>query len=83
MLVVLSEDDDLVYTPVVRDDFDRLCGLGYRLDYLECADAGHAEGAAWSLPEQVAWLDDRLAGVELDAATVCQRSAPVTCVGQP
>jgi dienelactone hydrolase len=83
VLVVLSERDDLVYTPVIREDFDRLCELGYRLAYLECAGAGHAEGAVWSLPEQVAWLEDRLAGVALDPATVCQRSAPAPCEGQP
>lgn len=83
VLFVLSEGDTLVYTPVIRDDFDRLCSLGYRLEYLECAGAGHAEGAVWSLPEQVEWLEERLAGVPLDPARVCQQSAPIRCSGQP
>ncbi len=83
VLVVVGEDDTLVYTPVVRDDFDRLCGLGYRLDFLECAGAEHVEAAVWSLPEQVAWMEDRIAGIPLELAKVCQQSAPVTCAGQP
>jgi len=82
VLFVLGEDDTLVYSPVIRDDFDRLCGLGYRLEYLECAGAEHVEAAVWSMPEQVAWLEDRLAGVPLDPVTECHRTAPVTCEGQ-
>jgi hypothetical protein len=82
-LVVLSEDDDLVYTPVIREDFDRLCDQGYRLEYLECADAGHAEGAGWSLPEQVAWVQARLAGEPIDPVRLCQRQPAQRCSGQP
>jgi dienelactone hydrolase len=83
VLVVVGQADTLVYTPVVRDDFDRLCGLGYRLEFLECAGAEHVEAAVWSLPEQVAWMEDRIAGVALDPARVCHQTAPVTCAGQP
>jgi dienelactone hydrolase len=82
-LYVVSENDNLVYSPVCRADFDRLCAEGYQLEYLECADAGHADGALWSMPEQVAWVNARLAGDPIDPARLCQQSAPVRCTGQP
>lgn len=79
-LFVLSENDTLVYTPPEREDFDRLCGQGWTLDYLECAGAGHTEGALWSLPEQLEWVEARLAGTPV--AAPCQRRAPVMCSAQ-
>jgi hypothetical protein len=81
-MMIYSENDDLVVTEPMRQDFDRLCTLGYRLDYLECKNATHSEGAAWSLPEQVAWVRARLAGEPLPA-DICQRRAPVCCSGAP
>jgi len=81
-LFILGEEDTLAHTPVLREDFDRLCGLGFRLEYLECAGAGHSEAAYESLPEQIDWLFDRLSGEPLDASRLCQRTAPKTCTGQ-
>ncbi len=83
LLVVFGENDNLVHTPTQAADFERLCSRGYRLEYLECADAGHADGALWSLPEQLAWIEDRLAGEPLDAGRLCQRTAPVQCSAAP
>jgi hypothetical protein len=82
-LFVTSGNDTLVEVGVERADFPRLCGMGYQLEYLECADAGHSEGAVWSLPEQVAWLKDRLAGKPIAADRLCQVQAPTRCSGQP
>ncbi len=82
-LFVLGEHDDLVYPPVERDDFDRLCAMGYRMEYLECAGAEHTDAAIWSLVDQHAWVRDRLDDIPLDPATLCQRSAPVHCAGEP
>ena len=82
-LMVYSEKDDLVVTAPMLEDFDRLCGMGYKLDFLECADAGHTEGAIWSLPEQLAWMKDRLAGKAQDEASLCKRAEPVCCTGRP
>ncbi|MBN1945748.1 MAG: alpha/beta fold hydrolase [Bradymonadales bacterium] len=82
-LVVYSENDDLVVTAPHRLAFDRLCEMGYILEYLECAGAGHSEGAVWSLPEQIAWINSRLAGEPLDSGAVCQRGAAVCCRGTP
>ncbi|MFW5878356.1 MAG: lipase family protein [Myxococcota bacterium] len=82
-LMVLGEEDQLVYTPVEREAFDSLCEMGYRLEYLECAGAGHTQGAAWSLPEQLEWVAERLEGVPIDPERLCTRQAPVRCEGQP
>ncbi len=82
-LFVVGENDDLVYTPVEREDFDRLCGMGYRMEYLECAGAGHEDAAVWSLIDQHAWVRDRLDGLPIDTADLCQRTAPVHCTGEP
>jgi hypothetical protein len=83
LLVVFGENDDLVHTPTQAADFDRLCGQGYRLEYLECAGAGHSDAALWSLPEQLAWVEDRLAGVPLDTTRQCLRTPPVVCSATP
>lgn len=80
-LMAYSEDDELVVTAPMRDAFDTLCRAGARLTYLECAGATHTEGALWSLPEQVAWIRERLAGKPvLDG---CTRHAPVCCSATP
>jgi hypothetical protein len=81
-LMVYSEKDDLVVTEPMRQDFDRLCSLGYRLAYHECMNASHTHGAVWSIPEQVQWVQDRLAGKALPA-DMCQRKAPVCCGAEP
>ncbi|MEZ4222920.1 MAG: lipase family protein [Polyangiaceae bacterium] len=79
-LFVLGENDDLVYSPVEREDFDRLCAFGYRMEYLECAGADHVQGATWSIPEQVRWLMDRVDGKPL--GTLCQRAPAQQCDAQ-
>lgn len=76
-----SQNDDLVVTAPMRTEFDHLCSLGYKLHYLECEGAGHSQGATWSLPEQLAWVQDRLAGKPL--TDMCQRHEPVCCSGSP
>ena len=80
-LMVFGELDEIVFTEPMREDFDRLCGLGYKLEYLECAGARHGEGATWSLSEQWEWLKDRLDGEPIDSARLCTRPDPVCCTG--
>jgi hypothetical protein len=84
VMFILSEKDELENIPVERAAFSRLCqDQGYRMQFLECEGARHAQGGAWSLPEQRAWLMDRLAGTPMDESKVCQLSAPVRCSAQP
>ena len=76
-LFVVSGEDDLVASDVVRQDFVVLCDQGYRMEYLECEGAGHSEGAVDSLPYQWQWVQARLAGDPL--TDVCVQSDPVDC----
>ena len=77
VLVVLSEADELVVSGPVRESLPVLCDQGYDIEHLECAGAGHTEGAAWSLPYQIDWVADRLAGVPLEGS--CVINAPIDC----
>ena len=77
MLYVLSQEDDLVALSVEQPAFDNLCSMGYRMNYIECIGAGHSQGALWSLPEQFAWVKDRLEGKPMQ--DVCQRGPAQCC----
>ncbi len=76
-LFVVSGEDDLVATAVVQEDFGQLCDEGYRMEYLECEGAGHAEGAVDSLPYQMQWVRARLDGEPLEE--YCVRTEPLDC----
>jgi hypothetical protein len=80
--LIYSEKDNLVVTAPMRDEFTRLCASGYRLDYLECQDAAHTQGAVWSLSEQVAWIRERLEGKPL-GDSACTLQAPKCCSSSP
>ncbi len=82
-LMAYAEDDTLVVTAPQREDFQRLCKMGYQLEYRECMNASHTEGALWSLPYQLEWLRDRLAGIEIPPEKLCQVSPPVCCAASP
>jgi len=82
-LMVYGEKDDLVVTEPMRIDFADLCADGYQLDYIECAEAGHVDGALWSLPHQITWLQDRLDGKPLDSETSCTVNPAFCCAGSP
>lgn len=76
-LIQLGEADDLVYTPVVRDDLPRLCEQGYQLQHIECAAAGHSESVLQAVPFIVKWVNSRIAGEPL--ADVCEIQKPTDC----
>jgi hypothetical protein len=75
---VVSGADNLVVAETQRKDFGVLCDMGYRMEYLECADASHSKGAVQSLPGQLAWVEKRLAGEPLSDA-VCRMGEAVAC----
>ncbi len=77
ILVTLGELDDLVYTPTVRDDIPTLCEQGYDIEVVECAGAGHTDGAIYSLRYQRDWAFARLA--DKDLGETCVISDPVDC----
>lgn len=76
-LVVQGENDDLVYTPVVRDDLPKLCDQGYVIEHYECAGAGHTDAATSSIPFVIAWANARIAGEPL--TDPCVIHEPVDC----
>lgn len=82
-LVTFGENDTLVYTPAMRDAYVELCNAGYEMEYIECAGAGHSEGALWSLPDQLDWLEARLAGEPMNEASICKVMDPICCLGSP
>ncbi len=76
-LVVQGEADDLVYTPVVRDDLPKLCDQGYVIEHYECAGLGHTDAATTSIPHVIEWVEARIAGEPL--ADPCVIHEPVDC----
>ena len=78
-VVHAPDAEEAMVADTVRDSVPLLCDEGYDIDYLECAGAGHAEGAVLSLPYQLEWVADRLAGVPLDEDEVCEVEAPIDC----
>ncbi len=78
---VLGEKDDLVIPTVERDDFQRLCKMGYRMQFLECSGAGHVDAGKWSVPEQLEWLAARMKGEPMQH--VCELAQPTRCSAQP
>jgi hypothetical protein len=81
--MVYSEKDEMVNTPIQELDYDRLCGLGWQLDFLSCKNAGHADGGMWSLAEQMDWARARLRGEPIPANRLCQRRSAQCCAATP
>jgi dienelactone hydrolase len=81
VLWVMAGADELVDVGIEKGSFTTLCGQGYRMQYLECQGALHSQGSFWSMPEQKAWLKDRLAGKPLAEGTECQIVPAVQCQG--
>lgn len=79
-LFILGEKDDLVIPSIERADFQRLCQMGYRMQFLECSGAGHVQAGTWSIPEQVSWLAARVKGEPM--TNVCQLAPPTHCSAQ-
>jgi dienelactone hydrolase len=83
VLAVYGSEDTLVVPEVQRADYELLCEQGWKLEQLECAMAGHAEGTLWSLPLQLDWLRARLAGEAQDPARACTWNPPECCPATP
>ncbi len=79
ILMSYSENDDLVLPALEKPSFEAMCAAGYRLQWHECAGAGHAEGAARALPYALAWISARMQGDALPAAELCKPVSPTVC----
>ena len=76
-LVTQGSADDLVFTPVVREDLPRLCEQGYVIEHVECIGAGHVDAVIQTVPFALTWVEDRLAGKPL--ADPCMIHDPIDC----
>jgi pimeloyl-ACP methyl ester carboxylesterase len=79
VLIQVSGADELVVASTVRDSIPGLCADGYRIDYIECEGADHTDGAIYSLPYQMEWVADRVAGEPLPESEICVVDAPIAC----
>lgn len=80
-LMVYGELDTLIVPPLQEPDLTQLCADGLSAEVIQCADAPHSEASLWSLPEQLAWLEARLAGEPWTPS--CGMVAPACCAGTP
>ena len=78
-LMILAEEDDLAIPELVRSDMPVLCDQGYRIEHLECAGASHTAAAVQTLPYQLAWARDRMAGAPWNPTALCEITDPVDC----
>ncbi len=62
LLLVQSDADGLVATPVTQGFRDRSCQRGAVLRYLRLPDTGHATTAIASADQAVAWIAERFSG---------------------
>ncbi|MCB9758893.1 MAG: hypothetical protein H6739_03560 [Alphaproteobacteria bacterium] len=81
VLLIYGEDDTLIVPPLQEPDHAAMCDDGWVSETLQCAGAPHPEATLWSLPEQFAWMRDRLAGVPWDPE--CAFAEPACCAGTP
>lgn len=79
-MVILAEEDDLAIAAPARSDIETLCAQGYRIEHLECAGAGHVDGAVDTLAAQLAWAQARAGGDVWDAE-LCVINQPIDCSG--
>ena len=82
-LFVFAELDDVVLPETQLDDVQDLCDADAPIEVFTCAGADHVQGPLWSLPEQLAWMEARVAGEPLGGADPCADLTPLTCSGTP
>ncbi len=80
-LLIYGEEDTLVQPELQGPGLDRLCADGWEAETLHCQGAPHPEATLWSLPEQLAWMEARLAGEPWTPS--CALPEPDRCAGTP
>ena len=72
--VITAENDDLAIAAPVHNDIESMCGLGYRIEHLQCAGLGHVDGALDTLGIQWGWIQGQLNGASLNNSCVVQEA---------
>lgn len=80
-LVVFGQNDVLVPPSIEKATVQELCEDGENIEIVECAGAGHVQGALWSLDNILGFFEARLAGEPI--ADSCIIPAATTCLSQP
>lgn len=62
LLLVQSDADGLVATPVTWNFFEQTCKRGAAVNYLRLPDTGHATTAIASADRAIAWIAERFSG---------------------
>ena len=62
LLLVQSDADGLVATPVTWRFFEQSCKRGAAVNYLRLPDTGHATTAIASADRAIAWIAERFSG---------------------
>ncbi len=83
ILFTVGENDEIVPSARMQKDVAKLCALGYPVEHVSCAGAGHVNAAFWVLPQALDWIKDRVDGKPLDPTRTCKLNAPVCCSGNP
>lgn len=81
VLYVVAEKDKILHDEVERPAFTGLCGAGAKMQYLECAGAGHVQGSTWAFDDVLDFFDARVK--DLPLAAPCTITAPTRCSGTP
>ena len=82
-LAVYAENDELVFAEEQKEDVERLCDMGYRIEHVECGGLTHTPGGRATAPLMLDWLARRVAGEPWPEEKVCVLTAPVDCEALP
>ena len=77
VFILTGDEDNLVIADVVQQNIPKLCDIGYEIEYHQCTHLGHVDAAIDTLPMQIRWIEDRIAGIPLD--TICEDLETKVC----
>ena len=78
IFILTGDEDSLVIADTVKESMPKLCDLGYQIEYHQCLNLNHVEAAVDTLPMQLQWIEDRIAGISIESycvnteAEICQ-----------
>ena len=79
ILAIFGENDQLSQPDVEVASMERLCEMGWQIEYHVCAELGHVEAGVAAFIQMFQWTKERLAGEPWPAAQICVTAPPVDC----
>ena len=77
VFILTGEEDDLVIADTVKNSIPQLCDLGYQIEYHQCLNLDHVDAALDTLPMQLRWIEERIAGISIES--YCSNTDMETC----